>query len=119
MPKYPLLSAFIGIMQIFEAAFLLRDKGGFGAATITFAGVELIWTFVSLVVLFKVQDRVIRGLAGVFVAYNVLGWIACLMMPQTGEHYMLPLTAIIVAGVFGMSFAIASMTIAYRPKVQG
>ena len=118
MPKYPILSAFIGIMQIFEAAFLLRDKGGFGAATITFAGVELIWMVVSLVVLFKVQDRVIRGLAGVFVAYNVLGWIACLMMPQSGEHYTLPLTAIIVAGVFGIGFAMASMLVAYRPRAE-
>jgi uncharacterized membrane protein len=116
MPKYPLLSAFIGIMQIFEAAFLLRDNGSFGAATIAFAGIELIWAIVSVVVLFKAQDRVIRGLAGVFVAYNMLGWIACLMMPQSGEHYTLPLTAIIVAGVFGIVYAMGSMVIAYRPR---
>ena len=115
MPKYPLLSAFIGIMQIFDAAILLKHHGSMSAVSMALAGIELIWMIVSLVVLFRVRDLKVRLLAAVFVAYNVAGLLySVLWMPQSGDAPIVPTAVMLAGGVFGLAFAISSARLAFR-----
>ena len=117
MPKYPLLSAFIGIMQIFDAALLLKHHGGMSAVSMALAGVELIWAIVSLVVIFRVRDLKVRLLAAVFVAYNVAGLLyGMLWLPQSGDALIVPTAVMLAGGIFGLLFAISSAMLAFRVR---
>ena len=117
MPRYPLLSAFIGIMQIFDASILLKHHGGMSAVSMALAGVELIWMMVSLAVIFRVRDLKVRLLAAVFVAYNVAGLLyGMLWLPQSGAAPIVPTEVMFAGGVFGLFFAISSAMLAFRVR---
>jgi len=115
MPRYPLPSAFIGIMQIFDAYFLLKNHGVAGGVSMALSLVELIWLIVSVVVIFRVKALMTRMLAGGFVAYYIGSLVyGMFWLPQLGDPLVVPTAVTIAGGVFGMVFAVCSALLTFR-----
>lgn len=110
MNKYAAISAPIGLMQVVDAWYLARNTGAVTPLVTILATIEFIWAITSLAVILRVKHRPTRNLAAGFFLYNLAGWIVSFFLLNTP----LPQWTVYAGGVFGFSFAIASVYIASR-----
>ena len=115
MRKYPAGGVVVGIVQAAEAFTVYRNQGVVGQTNVVVTFVELLWAVVSLVVLIRVKHRPTRVLAAVFVLYNIAGWILSADVDTSTLPVVIPLRYALIAGVFGVVYALWSLWIARQP----
>lgn len=95
----------VGFLEMVDASLLAENEGNFSAFNYLVSVVELCWLVVSIVVLLRVKQPTTKLLAHAFIAYAVIGMVVGGMI---GSPEMVPEPVIVVGGVFGLAYAIAS-----------
>lgn len=107
--RYAVGSVVIGVVQIIDALLLLAVSGNFNEASWIPTVIEFLWVFVSFVVLFRKTSRFIKGLAAIFVTYNVVGWIVGSVKMDEVVAGVFPLWMVYASLIFGILFAALSV----------
>ena len=115
MRKYPIVGVAIGAMQVADAAILFFHECAAVPVTLAFAIIEFVWAIVSVVVLFRVTDRPTRILAGIFCAYNLVGWLLAAVVYSKAEPVTVPVCFVVFGGLFGAAYAASALRISRRP----
>ena len=103
--KYLAGAVCVGFLELVDASLLAENDGNFSAFNDLVSFVELSWLIVSIGVLVRVKQPATKLVAHAFVAYAVIGMVVGGMIasPET-----VPVPVIVVGGVFGLGYAIAS-----------
>jgi hypothetical protein len=103
--KYLLVATIVGFLELIDASTLASNAGVFGPLNYLVSIVELFWLFASILVLIRVKQPTTKLVAHAFVAYAVIGMI---VGASIGSSESAPMPVVVVGGVFGLSYAIAS-----------
>jgi hypothetical protein len=112
---YLWVSVAVGSAQVFDCLLFLARKGRISKTGWMFSVVEWIWGGVSIYVLMQENTDIPSWLPAVYIAYLILwliyGVVTAARHQNLGEVTLTPREAI-AGGVFGLSFALAALSLA-------
>lgn len=103
--RYLLVATIVGFLEIVDAGTLAANDGAFGTLNYLVSTIEFFWLVVSILVLVRVRQPTTKLVAHAFVAYAVIGMVVGGSM---GAPDSAPIPVVVVGGVFGLAYAIAS-----------
>ena len=103
--KYLLVATLVGFFEVVDASTLASNEGVFGTLNYLVSILEFFWLIVSILVVLRVKQPATKLVAHAFIAYAVIGMI---VGGSIGAEDAVPMPVIVVGGIFGLSYAIAS-----------
>ncbi len=118
---YPALSVAVAIFQVVDAFIVHANKGSIGGFAFIVGLVELVWAFFSFLTFFGVVYKPTRRLALAFLVYAVFDFFESIFILYTtqGSLWELPKYAVLIHGVFGVSFGLAALCVVMLPSSEG